>query len=174
MTSPRASSSVSPALLATGTEREVLESFLDFHRGVAVAKIRGLSIDTARRRLVPSLTTLAGIVQHLTEVERNWFGAILESEAPTESDGGSGSEDESWKIDEHASLDDLVDRYLRQCASSREQARRFTLDDTVPHPQLGRVSLRWIYVHLIEETARHVGHADILREQTDGAVGVLS
>jgi hypothetical protein len=50
-------------------------------------------------------------------------------------------------------------------------AARFTLDDTVPNPRLGRVSLRWIYVHMIEETARHAGHADILREQTDGATG---
>jgi Protein of unknown function (DUF664) len=65
----------------------------------------------------------------------------------------------------------LIARYEQACAASRRTAVRFALDDCVPHPRMGQVSLRWIYVHLIEESARHVGHADILREQTDGATG---
>jgi hypothetical protein len=65
----------------------------------------------------------------------------------------------------------LVTRYEAACAESRRVAAGLALDDTVPHPRLGRVSLRWVYVHMIEETARHTGHADILREQTDGATG---
>ena len=59
----------------------------------------------------------------------------------------------------------------RACAASRREASCFALEESVPHPRMGRVSLRWIYVHMIEESARHVGHADILREQTDGATG---
>jgi hypothetical protein len=66
----------------------------------------------------------------------------------------------------------LIADYERACAESRLTTARFGLDDAVPDRRLGRVSLRWIYVHLIEETARHVGHADILREQIDGATGV--
>ena len=73
------------------------------------------------------------------------------------------------EIDTAASL---VGEYPRACEESRQTAARFALDDTVPQRRLGRVSLRWIYVHMIEETARHVGHADILREQTEGATGV--
>jgi hypothetical protein len=63
--------------------------------------------------------------------------------------------------------------YERACARSREIAAGYALDHLGAHPHLGPVSLRWVYVHMIEETARHVGHADILREQTDGATGVL-
>ena len=66
---------------------------------------------------------------------------------------------------------DLRAGYERACAASRQVAAGFLLDDSVPHPRIGQVSLRWIYVHMIEESARHVGHADILREQTDGATG---
>ena len=65
----------------------------------------------------------------------------------------------------------LLAGYERACAASRRAASGYALEDSVPHPRLGQVSLRWIYVHLIEETARHAGHADILREQTDGATG---
>jgi hypothetical protein len=65
----------------------------------------------------------------------------------------------------------LIEGYERACAASRQVAARFSLDDSVPHARMGMVSLRWIYVHMIEESARHVGHADILREQTDGATG---
>jgi hypothetical protein len=66
----------------------------------------------------------------------------------------------------------LVEDYRRTCEQSRQTAAQFTPDNEVSHRPLGHLSLRWIYVHMIEETARHVGHADILREQTDGATGV--
>jgi hypothetical protein len=65
----------------------------------------------------------------------------------------------------------LVARYDEQCARSREIAAKKQLDDIVPHPELGEVTMRWIVVHMIEETARHAGHADILREQIDGSTG---
>ena len=77
-----------------------------------------------------------------------------------------------WELADDETVASLVAEYRRACEESRQTAARFALDDTVPQRRLGRVSLRWIYVHMIEETARHVGHADILREQTDGAAGV--
>ncbi|HZC26630.1 MAG TPA: DinB family protein [Actinopolymorphaceae bacterium] len=158
-----------PLLVTSGTEREVLAAFLDFHRGVVVRKASGVSDDDARRRLVPSLTTLAGLVHHLTTVEREWFHRLLatpQPPPPVEED------DESWRPgDDHAVADLLAD-YEQACARSRDNAADFGLDDEVPHNLLGTVSLRWIYVHVIEETARHAGHADILRELTDGVTGV--
>jgi hypothetical protein len=68
-------------------------------------------------------------------------------------------------------IESLVVRYDEQCALSRQIATDVKLDEVVPHPALGKVSARWIYVHMIEETARHAGHADILREQIDGSTG---
>jgi len=121
MTTPQPDPPLAPdELVSVGSEREVLEAFLDLYRDVLKRKLGGLSDEQIRQRHVPSQTTLGGLIKHLTAVEREWFQVILES---------------------------------------------------VPYPRIGRVSLRWIYVHMIEESARHVGHADILREQTDGATG---
>jgi hypothetical protein len=74
-------------------------------------------------------------------------------------------------FDTGETVESLIVAYNAQCELSRETAARFGLDDVVPHPYLGEVSLRWILVHMIEETARHAGHADILREQIDGTTG---
>lgn len=152
-------------LVAAGGEREVLETFLDLYRGIVVRKASGVPAEAACRRLVPSPTTLAGLVRHLASVEREWFAGVLDGR-PDVATAGDG-----WDVEGVTGVEDLVADYERACAESRQVAARFALDDTVPMPRLGRVSLRWIYVHLIEETARHAGHADILREQLDGATG---
>ncbi len=159
-------------LVSTGTERDVLEAFLDFHRGVIQRKARGLSEEDARRKLVPSLTTLAGLVKHLIGVERHWFQAVLAQSPARSLPANSRGDDASWLVDDGETLDGLIAEYDRTCSWSRQAAARFALEDAVPHRRLGQVSLRWIYVHMIEETARHAGHADILRELTDGATGV--
>ncbi|MFG1901971.1 DinB family protein [Micromonospora carbonacea] len=162
-----------PVLARTGDERAVLEAFLDFHRGIVLRKVAGLSDADARRRLVPSRTTLAGLVKHLTLVERNWFPALL---APGPGDvhvTGEADAADSFTLDGSDTVESLVAGYERACARSREVAARFDLDHVVPQPQLGEVSLRWILTHMIEETARHAGHADILRELTDGATGAI-
>ncbi|MEU4401302.1 DinB family protein [Micromonospora orduensis] len=162
-----------PVLARTGDERAVLDSFLDFHRGVVLRKVRGLADADAYRRLVPSATTLAGLVKHLTLVERNWFVTLL---APAPGDVYLTSDEDavaSFAIDEQDTVAGLVEAYERACEVSREVVARFDLDHVVPHPQLGEVSVRWILVHMIEETARHAGHADILRELTDGTTGAL-
>ena len=159
-------------LVAAGTEREVLEAFLDFHREVLVRKVCGVSEQEARCRRVPSRTTLAGLVKHMTGVERGWFQHVL-AERPIEEIGSNvGGGEDSWELAEDEMVESLVEEYRRTCEQSRRTAARFALDDAVLQRRLGRVTLRWIYVHMIEETARHVGHADILREQADGATGV--
>jgi|ERR1700722_13667583 hypothetical protein len=156
-------------LVSAGDERQVLEAFLDLYREIIRRKVAGVSEEQLRRRLVPSATTLAGLIKHLTGVEREWFQLGLARRAADEAGGVAA--DGGWAVGEAETGDGLLADYVRACEASREIAAGFGLDDTAPHPRLGRVSLRWVYVHLIEETARHAGHADILREQTDGATG---
>jgi uncharacterized damage-inducible protein DinB len=159
-------------LVSTGTEREVLEAFLDFHRGVLVRKVSGVSEEEARRHRVPSSTTLAGLLKHMIGVERGWFQLRLAGRPAEDIGPNVGGGQDSWELAGNETVEWLVEEYQRTCDQSRQTAAKFALDDAVPHRRLGQVSLRWIYVHMIEETARHVGHADILREQTDGATGV--
>jgi hypothetical protein len=118
---------------------------------------------------VPSATTLAGLVKHLASVEREWFQSILDQRPA--SAVAVRVIDDGWSVNSAETIDDLIADYEHACAESRLVATRFTLEDAVPMPRLGHVSLRWSYVHMIEETARHMGHADILREQIDGATG---
>ena len=157
---------------STGSERQVLEAFLDFHRQVLVSKVDGISENEARQRRVPSKTTLAGLIKHMIGVERGWFQEVLGGRNPEEIGPNVGGGDESWDLAENETVSSLIKEYEQTCEQSRQTAARFALDDAVPEPDMGQVSLRWIYVHMIEETARHAGHADILREQTDVAAGI--
>ena len=157
---------------STGSERQVLEAFLDFHRQVLVSKVDGIADNEARRRHVPSKTTLAGLIKHMIGVERGWFQEVLGGRSPEDIGPNVGGGQESWDLAKDETVSSLTKEYEQTCEQSRQTAARFALDDAVPEPDMGQVSLRWIYVHMIEETARHVGHADILREQTDGAAGI--
>ena len=162
----------SPMVTGTSSEREMLESFLDFHRGIVVRKVADLSNLAATQQLVPSQTTLAGLLRHLAVTERQWFQQVL-SGHPAPAGEEAEDPDTSWVVSEADTVPGLIASYQQECERSRVAATSRDLDDTVPHPVLGEVSLRWIYVHMIEETARHAGHADILRELTDGTTGVV-
>lgn len=155
--------------VSAGGEREVLETFLDLYRGIVARKVSGVSEEQARQRLVPSQTTLVGVVKHLTAVEREWFQLVLAGRTPSEI--GGVDENDGWAVDAHETVEGLLRDYGQACEASRQVATEHALEDDVSHPRLGRVSLRWVYVHMIEETARHAGHLDILREQIDGATG---
>jgi hypothetical protein len=157
--------------VAVAGERETLEGFLEYHRRVLSGKLRGLSEEDARRRLVPSLTTMLGLVSHAAAVERNWFQHYLGGTLREEITGNARGDAPSWEVGADQTIAGVIAEFESACATSRQIAAGFTLDQTVPHDQLGEVSLRWIYVHIIRELARHVGHADILREQIDGATG---
>ena len=154
------------------SERQVLEAFLDLHRQVLVSKVDGISENEARWRRVPSKTTLGGLIKHMIGVERGWFQEVLAGRNPEDIGPNVGGGEESWDLAENEKVSSLIKEYEQTCEQSRQTAARFALDDAVPEPDMGQVSLRWIYVHMIEETARHVGHADILREQADGAAGI--
>ena len=157
--------------VAVATERETLEEFLEYHRSALSGKLRGLSEEDARRRLVPSLTTMLGLVSHAAAVERNWFQHYLGGKPREEIAGNARGDDPSWDVAAGQTIADVIAEFESACAASRRIAAGFTLDQTVPHDQLGQVSLRFIYVNINSEHARHAGHADILREQIDGATG---
>jgi hypothetical protein len=152
-------------------ERVMLEAWLDFHRDTLRWKVDGLSDDQLRTRSVPpSSMSLLGLVRHMTEVERNWFRRVLNGEdAPGiyyDADHPDGDFDD---VDDAVVADDVA-RWQEEIDIAREIAAARTLDDT--GLRRGQpCSLRWIYVHMIEEYARHNGHADFLRERIDGQIG---
>ncbi|MFF0656688.1 DinB family protein [Micromonospora tulbaghiae] len=173
MAHPTIDPTLGPVLARTGDERAILDAFLDFHRANVLRKARGLTDADAARRLVPSLTTLAGLLKHLTLVERNWFPCLFAPEPGDVYLTAQADADASFTLRPGETVEALAAAYEAACDRSRRVAARFDLDHVVPHPQLGEVSLRWVLVHLIEETARHAGHADILRELTDGETGSI-
>nr|WP_203927610.1 DinB family protein [Virgisporangium ochraceum] len=158
-------------MVSTAGERETLERFLDHHRYVLRGKLRDLPDADGRRQLVGSETTLLGLLRHVAAVERNWFQHILAGRPREQIAGNSRGDDASWVLPRNETAVNVLAAHEAACAESRRIAAGFDLDHTVPHERLGRVSLRWVFVHLIREYARHAGHADILREQLDGVTG---
>lgn len=156
-----------------GNERVMLDGWLDYHRQTLLAKCAGLTEEQLRLRAVePSNLSLLGLVRHMAEVERSWFrmrfagehvGPIFCSETSPD-----GDFDDVDTADAEADLEML----RREIGLSRAVARGRSLDDQFYNPR-GQVEmdLRWVYVHMIEEYARHNGHADLLRERIDGATG---
>ncbi|MFF0343156.1 DinB family protein [Kribbella sp. NPDC004875] len=152
-------------------EREVLTGFLDWQRATVRRKVDGLPPELADRALLSTSPrmTIAGVVSHLRQTEYDWFAGSFPSFADTtfarDQDGG-------WPTGGRA-IADLVSDYEAECAHSRRIVAQLTLDaiQQFTPPQFTPVSLRWILTHLIEETARHLGHLDILREQLDGTRG---
>lgn len=152
-------------LVSTAAERPMLQTWLDVQRAAVVSKIEGLSEEEIRRRLVPSLTTVGGVVKHLRWVETGWFHQLLGARAGDH----ERAHPRDWEFTPQPddTVGSLIADYTAACAASRDVAAKHDLDDEVPHSTMGSVSLRWIFVHLIEETARHAGQLDILREQLE-------
>ncbi len=156
-------------------EREALERWLDFHRDTLRAKCAGLTADQLKQRSVPpSKLSLLGLVRHMTEVERWWFrihAADEDMAFPYSSDGN-----EEADFDDLDSADAQADlaAFQREVELARAAVRGKQLDDVVRshghHPANVR-DIRWIYLHMIEEYARHNGHADLIRERVDGVTG---
>jgi uncharacterized damage-inducible protein DinB len=151
-------------------ERTMLVAFLDYLRDRMIAKLDGLDDEQVRRPMVPSGTSLLGLVKHLAVVELGWFVWSFQGE---DFDVGPRGDDLA------PAPEDTIEEVVKMYRSAIERAQAITSSA----PDLDRKavrsrrsghdtqSLRWILVHMIEETARHAGHADILREQIDGTIG---
>jgi uncharacterized damage-inducible protein DinB len=149
----------------------MLDAWLDWERATVLWKVADLTDEHLRRRLVPSATTMLGIVKHLGYVERSWFQMRMEGQelaVPwTDADP-----DADFRIDPDESTALVLAWYEEQITKSRAiAAAASSLDQTAKRPDHSGITLRWIMVHMIEETARHNGHLDILREQIDGSTG---
>lgn len=141
-----------------------LEAFIDEHRADLAACLDGLTEEQARRSLVPSRTTLLGLVKHGTFVERVWFGEGVERLTRAEM-GIPATPDESFVLDDADTIESVGAAFARACTESRRAVAGMTLDDLVLGNRRGPLPLRWVYLHVLRELAQHCGHADILREQ---------
>jgi hypothetical protein len=149
----------------TGTERQLLENTLQLHRCELVAGVAGLSDAQARLRLVTSMTTPISLLKHCAAAERIWFQRTLAGRRLEECTGLAVGGDRSFYVAENETLSQVIAEYAAACATSDEIAAGHALDDTGQHSLVGAVSLRFIYLGMIGEIARHAGHADILAEQ---------
>jgi hypothetical protein len=148
----------------TGDERTQLTAFLHDNRAAVAELLDGLTEEQARRRLVPSLTTLLGIVKHSAFVERVWFQVALAGRTRPEL-GLPDEIDDTFVLTDDDTIETVRADFLRACEQSDAVLAEHTLDDLALHNRRGPLTVRWIIAHLIEEFAQHAGHGDILREQ---------
>jgi uncharacterized damage-inducible protein DinB len=154
-------------------ERSMLDAWLDFHRATLATKCEGLTDDQLREAAVsPSPLSLLGLVRHMAEVERGWFREVLRGEELPDLYYSKENPDGDFDVT-GADVADAFAHWNEECALARAiVAETPSLDDAALRTRHGHtVSLRWIMVHMIEEYARHNGHADFLRERIDGTVG---
>jgi GNAT superfamily N-acetyltransferase len=153
-----------------GGEKESLHSSLRRHRDVVLWKVEGLDDERLRRPMTPSGTSLLGLVKHLASVEYSWFCQTFGRETeplPFRDD----DPDADLRVDPDESTASIIDFYGRARAAADRVIDEVDLDDLGTAWSGDRVSMRWVLIHMIEETARHAGHMDILRELLDGATG---
>ncbi|WP_151081929.1 DUF664 domain-containing protein [Nocardioides cynanchi] len=159
-----------------GSELELLEQYLDAQREALLAKTEGLDREQLTRTQPPSRLTLGGLLHHLALAEEDWmeihFAGRPDSQPFVDADWAA---DPDWQFRAPPELqpEELRERYREACRRSRAVVREATgLDQLSAKPVRGELfTLRWVLLHLIEETARHAGHADFLREAIDGSVG---
>jgi hypothetical protein len=144
--------------------RVQFEVFLDEHRSDLNSCLDGLTEEQARRSLVPSRTTLLGLVKHATFVEKVWFDEAVTSRPRTEI-GIPQTPDESFILHDGDTIATVRQAHLEACEASRRATSSMGLDDMVYGNRRGPLPLRWVYLHMLRELAQHCGHADILREQ---------
>ena len=156
----------------TGDERAMLEGWLDWHRSTLLMKCTGLTAEQLRIAAAePSNLTLLGLVRHMAEVERSWFRTR------------AAGQDVGWlfctETNRDGDFDDVGDAdaesdfrtFQSEVDAARQAAAGLPLDHEFATSRVPAVSLRWTYLHMIEEYARHNGHADLLRERIDGVTG---
>ena len=173
----KAHSSSSPATARVpvdADEATMLGAWLDAHRATVHRECAGLTAEHAAAAPLPGspLMSVGGIVSHLRWVEHAWFEALLLG-LPVRGHATPDDPDAEWRRGTELPLPRLLDEYAAQCERSREVTARLDLDTTALRARDGEdpTTLRWVLVHMVEETARHNGHLDLLRELADGTAG---
>jgi hypothetical protein len=150
-------------------ERALLEAWLEYYRAALLRKCEGLSPEQlVERSCPPSPMSLIGLVRHMTEMERGYAHRLADPETPLlycTDDSPEGDFEDTSPVDVQADLD----TFTEHCARSREIMAGHALDDAFGRRE--RYTLRWVYLYLHKEYARHLGHVDLLRERIDGATG---
>ncbi|QNP73965.1 DinB family protein [Streptomyces roseirectus] len=157
------------------SERDMLEGWLEYHRQTLAWKCEGLTDEQLRTAAVPpSELSLLGLVRHMAEVERGWFRKVLVGDDPGPIYYSDADPDGEFHVGDGDTWAEAYATWQGEIEVAREYAGRFELDDLSQGESRFTeepFSLRWIYTHMIEEYARHNGHADLLRELIDGATG---
>ncbi|MFD0560345.1 uncharacterized protein DUF664 [Stackebrandtia endophytica] len=159
----------------TGDERTQLTGWLDLQRSILLWKCEGLSDADAHRALIPTspLMTMAGLIAHMRWVENTWFEVMFLGRPADGPQFDADDDDADMRVD-GIPMAQLVEEYRAQCEISNEIIAAHPLEHVgaqLPRYRASHASLRWMLVHMVEETARHVGHADLLRELLDGQRG---
>ena len=156
-------------------ERTQLIGWLDLQRSIVHYKCEGLSDANAHKAVLPDspLMTAAGLVQHLRWVEHCWFNVMFLGESNEHNPQFHDPDGGDFMVDAGVPLAQVLDEYAAQCADSNRIAAEHALDDTGRNTDFdaGAASLRWVVLHMIEETGRHAGHLDLIRELLDGGKG---
>lgn len=167
-------SDASSSLGAQAGERELLTGYLGWYRAVVERKVADLSLEDASRVMTPGGLSPLGVVKHLGYVERSWFSVRFAAEED-KVHWPDDDLDPDWdfRIETSDTVASVLELYREAVRSSQRIADDASLDavSASESPHYGYVSLRWILVHMLEETARHAGHLDLMREQIDGRVG---
>ncbi|WP_433161589.1 DinB family protein [Kribbella sp. CA-247076] len=155
------------------SERAALANFLDAQREGLIRKIQGVDDATARQTPTASSLSLLGLVKHATTWERRWFQVVMGGR-----DSGEdwptvrGQNDTTFMVSDQDTVDDWIEKYREQIEQSRSIAASMDLDSICARTDIIKCNLRYVMFHMIEETARHAGHADIIRETLDGSRGI--
>ncbi|MDP9240019.1 MAG: DinB family protein [Actinomycetota bacterium] len=163
---------VDPPMIAD--EREMLDTWLDYHRETLALKCAELNPEQLRERSAPPSTlSLLGLVRHMAEVERYWFQHRLRGDEAAGVNLYCTDDNPDGDFDDVDTADPAkaFDTWRRECTAARVAVAEAESLDVIGKGPRHKVSLRWIMVHMIEEYARHNGHADLLRERIDGATG---
>jgi hypothetical protein len=145
-------------------ERAQLDAFIEGYRGAAEATLDGLTEEQARRRLVPSATTLLGLLKHVTWMQRVWFEECVGGMSRREL-GLVQTPDDSFRLADDDTIASVVAAHQDACATARATVASLGLGVVVTGHRSGPRTLRWVYLQVLRELAHHCGHADILREQ---------
>ena len=153
-----------------GTERELLDAHLEFCRETILHSVAGISKEDGVKRLGPTATSVLGVLRHVTEDEYWWFQDRFAGIPYVDSRSSEEYRDGEFKIREDDTVESLIAGFKEACENSRRISKDRSLEDLATHARLSdnkQPSLRWVYLHMIDELARHSGHIQIYRELID-------